>query len=94
MHWLPPRSADQGAVDELVTLHRGMFPGYRFVSDDIVEDAAAPPRRDSLIVLPSTTSTTETSSSAGKVHIAAALRGAHATFIGPSSRRTDDAQGT
>src|SRR5262245_46340801 len=42
--------AGRRAVDELVMLHRAMFPDYGFVADEIVADAAAAPLRDSLIV--------------------------------------------
>jgi hypothetical protein len=42
--------AAEHAVDELVALHRGLFPDYEFVAAEIVADAGAPPGRDSLIV--------------------------------------------
>src|SRR5262245_47914276 len=42
--------ADRRAADELVVLHRAMFPDYGFVADEIVADGNAAPLRDSLIV--------------------------------------------
>lgn len=37
-------------VDDLVAMHRGLFPDYGFVADEIAVDAGAPPERDSLVV--------------------------------------------